>query len=123
MEHKCDEKNLIIIKEQGTLTIYKCPICGKEFYELGTIPVHNGAPLSRCQIYIEWTENVSLVSQIHTLKKLVPNINKISNSELLKFAKNGKRMKVGEMYVSEGCALVKKGSEEGILLQLFFPDL
>ena len=116
MEHKCNQKKFILIKEQGTLTIYQCPICGKEFYELGTIPVHNGVPLSRCQVYIEWTDNMSLVSQIHILKKLVPNINKISNSELLKLAKKGKRMKVGEMYLSEGCELVKKGSVEGILL-------
>ncbi len=116
MEHKCDEKKLIIIKEEGTLTIYKCPVCGKEFCELGTIPVHNGEHLPRCQIYIEWTDNMPLVSQIHILKKLVPNMSKISNNELLKSAKNGKRMKVGEMYLSECGELVKKGRREGILL-------
>lgn len=116
MEHKCDENKLITIKEEGTLTIYKCPVCGKEICEIGTIPVYNGEPLSKCQIYIEWTDNMSLVSQIHILKKLVPNINNVSNNELLRSAKNGNRMKVGEMYLSEGRELVKKGRGEGILL-------
>lgn len=50
------------------------------------------------------------------LKKLIPRINKISNNELLRTAKNSKRMKVGEMYLSEGCELVEKGKREGLML-------
>lgn len=37
MEHKCDENNLVLVAKQGILITYKCPVCGQEFYELGSI--------------------------------------------------------------------------------------
>lgn len=39
VEHKCDEKSLVVLKEDGVLTTYKCLVCGKEFSEIGSIVI------------------------------------------------------------------------------------
>lgn len=118
MEHKCDESNLIIIKEEGMLTSYKCPICGKEFSEIGTIAISNAKNLLRCQIYMEWSKNISLTLQIHTLKKLIPSVKTMDNSILLEAAKKNECIKVAELYLSEGYELLERSKIMGITLRI-----
>lgn len=70
MEHKCDKNNLVLVSEQETLTTYKYPVCGKEFYELGSI-IPDSKPLQICKLYARWSKQVSIVKQINTLKNIM----------------------------------------------------
>lgn len=115
MEHKCDEKKLILIKHVGTLDTYMCPICRKEFYELGSIVIPNDKPLQKCKIYMEWSSNISLVEQINELKNIVPDIKKMGNIELLKIAKKNEKLEIGEMYLNEAKELVKRAKTRNLI--------
>ena len=94
VEHKCDEKSLVVLKEEGVLTTYKCLVCGKEFSEIGSIVITADKDLLMCEIYVKWSKDSSVVSQISKLKKLIPDTKKISNNILLDAAKKGKSLKV-----------------------------
>ena len=43
-----------------------------------------------CEIYIKWSKDSSVVSQISKLKKLIPDTKKINNNTLLEAEKRGK---------------------------------
>lgn len=114
MEHECDKKKLIIIKEERLLTTYKCPACGKEFHELGEIVINNNESLVICQVYLKWSKDISSAAQINILKRLVLSIKNTNNVELLKYAKKSECMKVGDMYLSEAYELIAMGKKEGL---------
>lgn len=114
MDHKCDKKDLIVLKEDGVLTTYKCLACGKEFSETGSIVITNDKNLLMCEIYIKWSKDSSVVSQISKLKKLIPDTKKINNKTLLEAAKKGKSLKVTEMFSDEAYELLEKGKMMGL---------
>lgn len=118
MEHKCDEISLVVLKEDGVLTTYKCLVCGKEFSEIGSIVITADKDLSMCEIYVKWSKDSSVVSQISKLKKLIPDTKKISNNILLEAAKKGKNLKVAEMFSDEAYELPEKGKMMGVILQV-----
>ncbi len=118
VEHKCDEKSLVVLREVGVLTTYKCLVCGKEFSEIGSIVITDDKDLLMCEIYIKWSEDSSIVSQISKLKKLIPDTKKISNNTLLEAAKKGKSLKVAEMFSAEAYELLEKGKMMGVILQV-----
>ncbi len=118
MKHKCDENKLILIEENGTLITYKCPVCGKKFYELGSIVIPSEEILLKCRIYINWSNKTSLVKQVHNLKKLIPSLKNINNKELLDSAKHGERLAVGEMYLKEAEELMNIGKTYDVNLEI-----
>lgn len=67
-----------------------------------------------CEIYIKWSKNSSVVSQISKLKKLIPDTKKINNNTLLEAAKKGKSLKVTEMFSDEAYELLEKGKMMGL---------
>lgn len=106
MKHTCNENDLILMEQKGTLAIYQCPICGKKSYELGSIAISDDILLSRCKLYVQWSKEDSLVNQIHNLKKLIPKLKSMDNKELLNIAKNNKKLDIGEMYLNEANELI-----------------
>lgn len=118
MEHKCDEKSLVVLKEDGVLTTYKCLVCGREFSEIGSIVITGDKDLLMCEIYVKWSKDSSVVSQISRLKKLIPDTKKISNNTLLEAARKGKRLKIAEMFSVEAYELLEKGKTMGVILQV-----
>lgn len=67
-----------------------------------------------CEIYIKWSKDSSVVSQISKLKKLIPDTKKINNNTLLEAAKKGKSLKVTEMFSDEAYELLEKGKMMGL---------
>ena len=67
-----------------------------------------------CEIYIKWSKDSSVVSQISKLKKLIPDTKKIYNNTLLEAAKKGKSLKVTEMFSDEAYELLEKGKMMGL---------
>ena len=61
-----------------------------------------------CEIYIKWSKDSSVVSQISKLKKLIPDTKKINNNTLLEAAKKGKSLKVTEMFSDDGFVFCPK---------------
>lgn len=118
VEHKCDEKSLVVLKEDGVLITYKCLVCGKEFSEIGSIVITADKDLLKCEIYVKWSKDSSVVSQISKLKKLIPDTKKIGNNILLEAAKKRKSLKVAEMFSDEAYELLEKGKMMGVLLQV-----
>ena len=118
VEHKCDEKSLVVLKEEGVLTTYKCLVCGKEFSEIGSIVITADKDLLMCEIYVKWSKDSSVVSQISKLKKLIPDTKKIGNNILLEAAKKRKSLKVAEMFSDEAYELLEKGKMMGVILQV-----
>lgn len=115
MEHKCDENNLVLVAEQGTLITYKCPVCGQEFYELGSI-IPDSKPLRKCKLYAIWSKQDSIVKQINTLKNIIPSLKKQNNVELLTVAKKSEKLYIGEMYLSEAQELTQVAKKHNIIL-------
>ena len=106
MKHICSENDLILIEQRGTLAIYQCTICGKKSYELGSIAVPDNVSLSRCKIYVQWSNKDSLINQIHNLKKIIPRLKSMDNKELLNIARNNKKLDLDEMYLNEANELI-----------------
>ncbi|MCI9599783.1 MAG: hypothetical protein HFI17_04650 [Lachnospiraceae bacterium] len=67
-----------------------------------------------CEIYIKWSKDSSVVSQISKLKKLIPDTKKINNNTLLEAEKKGKSLKVTEMFSDEAYELLEKGKMMGL---------
>ena len=74
--------------------------------------------LLMCEIYVKWSKDSSVVSQISKLKKLIPDTKKIGNNILLEAAKKRKSLKVAEMFSDEAYELLEKGKMMGVLLQV-----
>ena len=71
-----------------------------------------------CEIYVKWSKDSSVVSQISKLKKLIPDTKKIGNNILLEAAKKRKSLKVAEMFSDEAYELLEKGKMMGVILQV-----
>ncbi len=67
-----------------------------------------------CEIYIKWSKDSSVVSQISKLKKLIPDTKKINNNTLLEAEKKGKSLKVKEMGSEKAYELLEKGKVMGV---------
>lgn len=113
-----DEKNLNIIQSQGTLLLYKCSKCGKEIWALGEIPISYDVSHPKCNVYIEWSQEKSIVLQINALKKLISSVKKIANKELIDLARKNEKWLIGEMYLSEAEELVKLAKEHCLVLSI-----
>lgn len=117
MQHKCDEHNLLLIAEQGTLTIYKCPVYGKEFCELGSIVIDN-VPMQKCKLYVRWSKRNSIVMQVNALKNIIPSLKNYNGVKLLNDARKSTRLYIGEMYLSEAQELEQVAEAYNISLEI-----
>lgn len=124
---KCckDGNNWITIEDKGCLVLYKCKICGEENwihvdysldYYLG-YDTSQALP-ERCRIYVEWSREIGIVSQINILKNLFPHLRKVGNLKLLKLARTREKWLIDEMYVSEAEKLIKLAEAQKMVLSI-----
>ena len=66
----------------------------------------------------EWSQENSVVKQIAILKKLVYDIKKLDNEELLNSARKNEKYFIGEMYLSDAEELAKIAKEKNLLLSI-----
>ena len=72
----------------------------------------------KCRVYVEWSREISIVSQISILKKLFPHIKKIGNLQLLRLAKMQEEWLIDEMYVSEAQELIRLAKAQKVVLRM-----
>lgn len=113
-----DENNWLLVEDNGYLQLYKCRKCGEEIWVHGDFPVTSDNLPQICKLYVEWSKEISLVSQINALKKIIPSVRKFTNSELLNIARASGKWIVDEMYVSEAEYLVKLAREQNLILSI-----
>lgn len=117
MKNCCeDDDNWHLLEDKGCFQQYQCKVCGEKFSVHGDFPIILNTPPQRCNLYVEWSKESSLVSQINTLKKLIPHVKKLSNTELLNIAKSYDKWFIDEMYLSEAQKLVTLAKEQNLIL-------
>ena len=109
---------MLLIEDRGCWQLYRCKKCGDEFWVHGDFLIIQDTPSKRCKVYVVWSKEQTLVSQINSLKKLVPSVRTYTNSEILEIARTTNQWMIDKMYLSEAEDLVKRAKEQEVVLVL-----
>lgn len=72
------------------------------------------SPYKKYKVYIEWSDDRSLISQIVALKKIYPITKYVKNAEILENARHHKRWKICDTFINEAHELESKGKESDL---------
>lgn len=108
MEHNCLDFEPDIMDEYGTAM--RCPVCKEIYYVCGdpALPPYDG-PM--CNVFIEWSPDISYALQVRNAKRLFKEMKRLSNDDLLQLARSNQRWHIDKLSLPEGEKLMETGNE------------